>query len=99
MLNNVEDGLLYIDAPNSDVILTLKGLHDSSFINCRNLQIVISEDFFEANILEVSAAGEITSLLDDLEEIKEMGAKPTLYVRATGHKEVNVMTSFEILKM
>jgi hypothetical protein len=37
LLNNVEDGVLYINAPHSDVILTLKGLHDSSYINCRNL--------------------------------------------------------------
>ena len=34
-LSNVETATLFIDAPNADVILTLKSLHDSSYINCR----------------------------------------------------------------
>lgn len=80
LLNNVENGLVYINAPNSDVILTLKGLHDSSYINCRNLQIVVSDEFFQSNIMEYNKGGALISHLDDFEEIEEMGEhKPTLY--------------------
>ena len=96
---NVENGIIYIDAPNSDVSLTLKSLHDSSYINCRNLIIYITDDFFEANFIEVNDQGVKDSILDSLEEIKEMGPKPSLFINASMSKEIKVMTSFEILKM
>ena len=40
-LENVENGVLYIDAPGADVSITLKSLHDSSFIRCRNIKICV----------------------------------------------------------
>ena len=38
-------------------------------------------------------------MLDELDEVIEMGAKPTLYVKVSGEKSAKVMSSFEILKM
>jgi len=98
-LVNVENGILHINAPNSDVCLTLKSLHESSFINCRNLVIHITDEFFDANFIEVGDEGVKDSLLDSLEEIKEMGPKPSLFIQANGSKEIKVMSSFDILRM
>lgn len=60
--------------------------------------MLISDDFFGANFVECSEIGVCGSLLDTLEEIKEMGPRPTLFVQATGLKEVKVMSSFDILR-
>ena len=83
-LVNVENGMITIDAPNSDVELTLKSLHDSSFINCRNLTVFVTDDFFDANFVTVGDNGVEDSLLDTLDEIKEMGPRPTLFIKASG---------------
>lgn len=53
-LVNVESGLLYIDAPDAEIELTLKSLHDSSYIRCKSLTIYVSDDFFQSNILDCS---------------------------------------------
>ena len=78
---NVENGILNIDAPNSDVSLTLKSLHDSGLIKCKSLTVYISDDFFDANLIQVKD-GQLSGIVDTLEEIKEMGPKPSLYVDA-----------------
>ena len=51
-LGNIEDGILHVFAPNSDVTLSLKSLHESSYINCKSLTVLITDEFFQANILE-----------------------------------------------
>ena len=43
---NVENGVINIDAPDADVELTLKSLHDSSYIRCRSLTVYVSDEFF-----------------------------------------------------
>ena len=45
-LGNIENGIVHIFAPECDVELTLKSLHESSYINCRNLKVQITDDFF-----------------------------------------------------
>lgn len=67
-LANVETATLLIDAPNADVTLTLKSLHDSSYINCKSLMIYIDEDFFGANLIGVQN-DEFSGLIDTMEEI------------------------------
>ena len=47
---------------------------------CRNLTVYVSDDFFGANFVECGEEGVQGSLLDTLEEIKEMGPRPTLFV-------------------
>jgi hypothetical protein len=69
---NIENGIVNIDAPNSDVTLSLKSLHDSGFIKCKSLTVYISDDFFEANLIQVKD-GQLSGIVDTLEEIKEMG--------------------------
>ena len=62
--------------------------------------MLITEDFFQANILE-NKDDKIVSHLDSLDEIQEMGPKPNLYVDTAvngGACKVEVLTSFEILK-
>jgi hypothetical protein len=44
--------------------------------------VQITEEFFEANILEMKDE-KIVSHLDSIEEIKQMGPKPNLYVEAS----------------
>lgn len=78
--------------------MTLKGLHDSSFIWCKSLTIYIADDFFDANFIEYTDEGVKGGVLDTLEEIEEMGPRPSLYIRAE-NKNIEVMNSFDILKM
>lgn len=94
---NVENGILNIDAPNSDVSLTLKSLHDSGFIRCKTLTVYISDDFFNANLIQAKD-GELSGIVDTIEEIQEMGPKPSLYIESQNTK-VEVMSSFDILRM
>lgn len=70
--------------------MTIKSLHDSSYINCKKLTIYLDENFFQSNIFDVREletkgfeSGEIKSLLDEMEEVIEMAErKPTLYVNS-----------------
>ena len=69
-LNNIENGLLYINAPGSDITITLKSLHDSSFIKCRNLKICVTDDFFQCNIISLDEnKKQFESLHDEMDEI------------------------------
>jgi len=43
---NLEFGLVHIDAPDAEIEMTLKSLHDSSYINCKKLTIYLDEKFF-----------------------------------------------------
>ena len=97
-LLNVENGIITIEAPNADVQMTVKSLQDSCFVNCRNLTVFVTDDFFGANFVQVGDQGVEDSLLDTLDEIKEMGPRPTLFIKATGTKEIKVMSSFDILR-
>ena len=84
--------------------MTLKSLHDSSYINCKSLKLYIYDDFFQSNILDVSQidkeGGKIKGFIDEVHEIIELGEiKPNLYVNARENCSVNVMSSWDILKM
>jgi hypothetical protein len=45
-LMNVENGIINIDAPNSNVVIFLKSLHDSSYVNCKKCTVYVCEDFY-----------------------------------------------------
>lgn len=86
-LGNVESAILHVFAPNSEVNMALRSLHESSYIHCKQLNILVTDDFFEANILRFKDE-QITSELDTLEEVLQLGPKPNLYVEA--HNSINV---------
>lgn len=105
-LVNVESGLLNIDAPDAEIELTLRSLHDSSYIRCKSLTIYVSDEFFQSNILDCSGlngAGQkqgLSSYLDSMDEIVALDErKPTLYIDAAMNCNVHVLSQFEILKM
>ena len=96
-LGNVENGILHVFAPGCDVYMTLKSLHESSYIHCKNLYIQIPDDFFGANVLRFKD-DEVIPELDSIEEILEMGPKPNLFVEAENEINIEVLSNFEILK-
>ena len=57
-LGNVENGKIHVFAPNSEVQIVLKSLHESSFIAAKSLKIIITDDFFQANILKMDSETE-----------------------------------------
>lgn len=53
--------------------MNLRSLHDSSYVKCKSISIVINETFTAANILNIKTMEFVLKIGDD---------KPTLYLMA-----------------
>ena len=72
-MNNVQDAVFSVLAPRSTVKMHLKSLHDSSFIDCKRAEILITDDFMQANLIKVNPDGSLEPLMDTFEEMAELG--------------------------
>lgn len=68
--------------------MNLRSLHDSSFVQCKSISIVINETFTAANIYNIKTGNFELKIGDD---------KPTLYVMAE-HIELKRLSDFDILR-
>jgi hypothetical protein len=64
---------LFVETPNAEVEMNLRSLHDSSYVQCKSISIVINETFTAANILNIKTMEFVLKIGDD---------KPTLYLMA-----------------
>ncbi len=55
-LNAVENAAFKLDAPNSSVSLNLRSLHDSSYIKCKSLDLVVSDSLDNCAIYDCKSS-------------------------------------------
>jgi len=98
-LRTVGSAKLVINAPNATVSMNLKSLHDESFIHCKNLEILVGENFNACKIYDIGQGKTIKTTVDD--DTAKLVSKhaPTLHILSEHNAlDVKVMSDFEILR-
>ncbi|CDW72428.1 UNKNOWN [Stylonychia lemnae] len=99
-LNAVENGKFQIHAPETQVILHLRSLHDISYVMCKSLELLLPDDLENCNIYDARQNKFIHSINNSNEGVFPTLAvdAPTLIVDALDKVDVKIMSRFEILK-
>ena len=89
----MECALVNLHAPQSQVkIGHLKTLHDSSYLECDSLELILSDDFEECAIYDVLGQKFI-------DPGNERNGKPVMFVKVhSGKIDLRIMSRFEILR-
>ena len=92
----MESALVNLQVPKAQVkIGHLKTLHDTSYLECDSLELVLSDDFEECAIYDVLGS----KFIDPISQSTMPIGKPILFVKAhSGKIDLKIMSRFEILR-
>ena len=95
-INNAEKCLLNIDAPKSDVSITIKSVHDSGYIRSNSLTLyILDEVAYDFNLVDVNSYKQIIPEGGD----EGLVQGPTIFLDCPVGARAYVLTKFEILKL